>query len=390
MFGDLPFGMLLGLLSLAGPGPGAQEKAQPQSTTQSATKVAEIEQKAGEAFRQNRFDDAAKLYREAVRLRPQWAEGWGYLAAALFSRERYREAEAAYRRTTVLTPRNGPSWAYLGFCEYELRDYRPAFEHLVKSRQLDLGRDPELLSRVHYELAMLWDTAGQFEMGTKELMALADANPSVDVPNPVLLEATGLNVLRMPVFPYEIPPAKHDLVMKAGEAGWKMNGHRVEDARRLYEQLLVTYPKDPNLHYAYGFTLAASDQEAAVAELEKELAISPRHVPAMVEAALLSLEMGQREKSEKLARRAIAIEPNNYAPHNILGRILVGTDHPELGIAELETAVRLAPKIAATHFSLAQAYQKAGRGAAAAREFAAFRQLSPGPEGQEAGAQANP
>jgi tetratricopeptide (TPR) repeat protein len=346
----------------------------------------EIAHQAEEAFQENRLDDAAKLYREAVQLKPLWPEGWGYLAAAEFGRERYRAAAEAYRKTTLLTPKNGPSWMYLGFCEYELRDYRNAFDHLMKSRQLGGEDDPDQIAKVRYEVAMLWDTAGQFEMGGKELALFAQANDH----SPAVTEATGLNVLRLPWFPYEIPPAKHGLVMKAGEAGWKMNGQHIEDARKLYADLLAAYPKQPNLHYAYGFTLAASDQEAAVAELEKELEISPKHVPAMVEAALLCLEMGQLEKSEKLARRAIAIEPKNYAPHNILGRILAQADHPETGIAELETAVRLAPKIAATHFSLAQAYQKTGKNAAAAREFAAFKKLTPAQEGQDAGAQANP
>jgi tetratricopeptide (TPR) repeat protein len=385
MRGNSLLWMLHGVLYLFASG--AWSQAPP---TRPPQKFSEIAHQAEKAFQENRLDDAARFYRQTVRLRPKWAEGWGYLAAALFSQQLYREAQEAYRQTTVLTPKNGPSWIYLGFCEYELRDYRHAFEHLMKGRRLGFVDDPEQQAKVRYEVAMLWDTAGQFEMGAKELTALANASLDSGNPNPLVVEATGLNVLRMPIFPYEIPPAKQDLVMKAGEAGWKMNGQHIEDARKLYEKLLNAYPKEPNLHFAYGFTLAASDQEAAVAEFEKELEISPKHVPAMVEAALLCLEMGHLEKSEKLARRAILIEPKNYAPHNILGRVLVRTDHPEPGVTELETAARLAPKIAANHFSLAQAYQKAGKSAAAAREFAAFKQLTPAQKGQDAGAQANP
>ena len=373
--------VLLGVLCLPFSAAGAQT-----APKQPPAKFSEIARQAEKAFRENRLDDAAKLYREAVQLRPQWPEGWGYLAAAEYGLEHYRPAAEAYRKTTILTPKNGPSWMYLGFCEYELRDYRNSFAHLMKSRQLGLGNDPDQIAKVRYEVAMLWDTAGQFEMGAKELTPFAQAGDQ----NPLVIEATGLNVLRLPLFPYEIPPAKHDLVMRAGEAGWKMNGQHIEDARKLYADLLTAYPTEPNLHYAYGFTLAASDQEAAVTELEKELEISPNHVPAMVEASLLCLEMGQLEKSEKLARRAMAIDPRNYAPHNLLGRILVRTNHPEPGITELETAVHLAPKVAATHFSLAQAYQKSGNSAAAAREFAAFKELTPAQEGHDAAAPANP
>lgn len=370
------FSLLLGLALFSGYSPGQIPP---------PAKFPEIAQRAAEAFTQNRLEDAAKLYREAVKLRPHWAEGWGYLAASLYSMDQYAGAAEAYRRTTVLTPKNGPSWAYLGFCEYELRRYRPAFDHLIKGKQLGLGDDQSLLSRVHYELGVLWDTAGQFDMGSKELAFF----PNVGDKTETVIEATGLNVLRMPLFPYEILPAKRALVMKAGEAGWNVNGHHLEDAKRLYEELIAAYPKEPYLHYGYGFVLSASDQESAVAELEKELEISPSYVPAMVEAAFLSLEMGELEKSEQLARRAIGLEPKNYAPHNILGRVLMQTGHAEPGIIELETAVRLAPRIPTAHFNLAQAYQKTGRSSAAAREFAAFKELTQQKEGQDAGGEAN-
>ncbi len=346
----------------------------------------DLSQRAADAFAQNHFEDAAKLYRQAVKQRPQWAEGWGYLAASLFSLNRYTEARDAYLRTTVLTPKNGPSWAYAGFCEYELRDYPHAFDHLAKAEHLGLGDDVALASKLHYELGLLWDTAGQFEIGTKELAFFASTGDK----SPPVIEATGLNVLHMPVFPYEIPAEKRDLITKAGEAGWEMNAHHLEDARKKFEELIAAYPKEPNLHYAYGFVLSVSDQEAAVAELEKELAINPVNVPAMIEAAFLSLEMGHLEKSAKLARRAIAIQPKNYAPHNILGRVLEQTGQAEQGIAELETAVKLAPSVAAAHFNLAQAYQKAGKNVAATREFAAFKELDQKQENHDAGAPANP
>jgi len=344
-----------------------------------------VDRQAATAYAQNRFEDAARLYRQAVKKRPDWAEGWGYLAASLFTLNRYPEARDAYRQTTVLTPKNGPSWAYMGFCEFELRDYRNAFDHLMKGKQLGLGNDLTLLSRVHYELALLWDTAGQFEMATKEISFLANAGDM----SPPVVEATGLIVLRLPLFPYEIPATRHELVMKAGEAGWQVNAQHLEEARHLYKDLVAQHPQEANLHYAYGLALTVSDQDAAVAELEKTLDLNPKHVPALIEAAFLSLEMGQLEKSERWAQRALEIEPKNYAPHNILGRIFVQTGHSEKGITELETAVRLAPSIASSHFNLAQAYQKAGKSADAAREFAAFRELDH-TEGQDGASEQHP
>jgi tetratricopeptide (TPR) repeat protein len=387
--------VVLALVSLSGlvvkaqqapAGDPASRNPHQQTLNQQGLDQQALEQQAAEAYQQSRFEDAARLFRQAVKQRPGWHEGWGYLAASLFILNRYAEARDAYRQTTILTPENGPSWTYLGFCEYELRDYKNAFDHLIKAERIGPGDDAQLRSRLHYELALLWDTAGQFDRAMKEASFLAMAGDR----DPPVLEATGLIVLRMPLFPYEIPAAQHDLVMKAGEAGWAMNSQHVEEARQLYKDLVAQNPRQPNLHYAYGFALAVSDQEQAVAELEKELEISPKHVSAMIEAAFLCLEMSQLDKSADLAKRAIEIEPKNYAPHNILGRVLMQTGHSERGIQELETAVRLAPTIASSHFNLAQAYQKAGKSQEAAREFAAFKALDREKEGQNVGTEAHP
>jgi tetratricopeptide (TPR) repeat protein len=351
-----------------------------------ASKFDDIAKQASEAWNSNQLADAAKLYNQAVRLKPTWAEGWGYLAASLYDLKRYPEARDAYRHTTVLTPKNGPSWAFTGLCEYELRDYRHAFDDLSKAEQLGLGTDMGLQSRVKYRLAVLWNTAGQFELGLKEIAWFADQNDS----NADAITATGLSVLRMPLFPYEIPADKQNLVTKAGQAGWAMNAHHLEEARKLYDELASAYPSEPNVHYAYGYLLAFLDQEEAVKQFQKELELTPTHVPSMVQAAFLYLKMGQLDKSAELARRAMKLDPKNYAPHNILGRIFVEKGEVVRGIPELEAAGKLAPGHAGNHFNLAQAYQRAGRKADAKREFAAFDALNRQAGSQDANAAAKP
>ena len=331
----------------------------------------ELAARAEEAWKSNRYEEAATLYRLAVQQRPSWAEGWGYLASSLYELKQYKEARDAYRQTTALTPDNAPSWAFLGLCEYELRQYPESFEHLAKSEQLGFGNDPALASTVHYHLSILWNTAGQFERGMNEIAQLADAH----VDNPLVMEATGLSALRMALFPYEIPVAKRDLIVQAGKAAWTANAHHLEDARRLYEQVVAAYPQEPNMHYAFGVFLVQLDQEAGLQEFEKEIKISPSHVPARVQGAFLCMKMGQFEKGSALAEQAVKLDPKNPAAHNVLGRNLVEMDRTTRGIAELALASRLAPKDATFHLNLAQAYQRAGKAQMAKKEFATFRDL---------------
>ncbi len=330
-----------------------------------------LSQRAAAALKANQVEDAIKLYRQAVTLRPQWAEGWGYLAAELYSLNRYPEARDAYRHTTILTPKNGPSWAYLGLCEYDMRDYPHAFDHLVKGEKLGLGDDRDLTANVKYHLAILWDTAGQFDRGLLEMQWFAQQNlGSQDI-----FEGFGLSVLRRPWFPYEIPADKLPIVVAAGEASFAESVHKPEEARKLYEALVAQYGNEPNIHYAYGKFLANLDIDAALNEYQKELKITPAHVPVRIDAAFLCLKAGKLDQGLSYAQEAAKIEPKNPVAHNLTGRILMALDRTTDAVPELALAARLVPQSASFHLDLARAYQKAGDKALAAKEMATFNQL---------------
>jgi tetratricopeptide (TPR) repeat protein len=331
----------------------------------------EIAQRAAAAQKANQLEDAVKLYRQAVVLRPTWAEGWGYLAASLYSLDRYPEARDAYRRTTVLTPKNGRSWAFLGLCEYDLKDYPHAFDHLFKSEQLGLGNDRDLTAEVKYHMALLWTTSGQFDQGLLEVAWFPEQNlGSQDI-----FEALGLAILRRPWFPDEIPPDKLQMVITAGEAGFAERVRKPEDARKLYEALVSTYPSEPEVHYAFGKFLSAIDIDAARKQYEQEIAITPSHVLARVELAFLCLRVGQADQGLSYAREAVQLEPRNAAAHNLAGRALVELNQIPQAIPELALATRLAPQNSSFLLNLARAYQKTGDKAQAAKEMAIFNQM---------------
>jgi tetratricopeptide (TPR) repeat protein len=341
-------------------------------TASSPSRFDDIADRAAKALKANQIEAAIKLYRQGVTLRPTWAEGWGYLAAALYSVNRYPEAREAYRHTTLLTPKNGPSWAYLGLCEYDMRDYPHAFDHLSKAEQLGLGGDRDLTAKVKYHLALLWTTAGQFERGLLEMQWFAEQNlGSQDI-----FEAMGLGVLRRPWFPYEVPADKLPMILTAGTAGFAESVHKPEEARRLYEKLVSDYPKELNVHYAYAKFLSSLDSDAGLKEYEKEIELTPSHVPARIEAALLCLKMGRMDQALSFAQAAARLEPRNPAAHNLTGRALMELNRTSEAIPELVLATRLAPESSGFHLNLARAYQKNGDKALAAKEIAAFNELS--------------
>jgi tetratricopeptide (TPR) repeat protein len=348
-----------------------QGNSPPTTAAPRPAEVDELATRAQDALKAGKLEDAARLYRQLVKQRPQSAEAWGYLAAALYNLNRYPEAREAYRHTTLLTPKNGPSWAYLGLCEYDMRDYPHAFDHLLKGEKLGLGNDRDLTANVKYHLALLWNTSGQFDRGFMEMSWFPEQNlGSQDI-----FEALGLSILRRPWFPYEVPADKLPMVLTAGEASFAESVHKPEEARKLYEALASNYPKERDVHYALGKFQSNLDIDLALKEYEKEIEITPSHVPARIEAAFLCLKMGQLDKGLTYAKQAATIKPGNSAAHNLVGRLLMELNRTPEAIPELALATRLSPQNSSFHLNLARAYQKSGNKTLAAKEVATFNQL---------------
>ena len=133
------------------------------------------------------------------------------------------------------------------------------------------------------------------------------------------------------------------------------------------------YSTQPNIHYLYGSFLLFSDVDAGLAELKKELDISPAHVPALVTLASEYLRVQDFKTALPYAERAVEGDPTSFPAHAVLGRILCEGDiDPARGVKELEKARALAPGSPQVHMALASAYAKVGRKEDAAKERQEF------------------
>jgi tetratricopeptide (TPR) repeat protein len=81
----------------------------------------------------------------------------------------------------------------------------------------------------------------------------------------------------------------------------------------------------------------------------------------MLQLAFHLMKEGRYEEALPYAESAVTAEPDFFAAHNALGRVLLELGQTDRSIAELEKAARLAPNSVQTYFSLARAYQRAGR-----------------------------
>jgi len=359
------------LFPAAGNGQTAAPKKPPATHQQSTPDFDDIAKRADAAWKAKRLEDAVALYRKALEIRPTWQDGWGYLASCLYQLGRFSQARDAYRQTTILTPDNAPSWAYLGLCEYELHDYQRAFADLTKSEEIGLGEDQNLIGQVKYHRAILWDTAGKFELGLGEMVWF----PAHNMGSPEIFEVLGLSVLRVPEFPETISEEKRQMLILAGQASFAANSQKMDLAAKIYKQLAESYPEEPNVHFAYGQFLSHIDLDASLKEYEKEIELHPNHVYARIEASFLYLKQGQIEESLAYARAAVKLQPKLAAPHNLIGRALMEMDKTSEAIPELLLATQLAPTNIPFHMNLARAYQRAGQTEEASKEIAIFNEL---------------
>jgi predicted Zn-dependent protease len=340
---------------------------------------AQVSRQAAEAREQERWADAERLYREGVRLRPEWKEGWWYLGTMFYDQDRYEEARAVLRRFSVLDPNVATGWAFLGLCEFETRKYEEALAHLENAVKLGLDETSSLGVVTRYHLSLLHTREGNFEAALEILMRLAQLGND----KPEFVESAGLAALRKPLLPSELPPGERELVLQVGRAVIDTGARRPAEAQKEFESLMASHPRMPRLHYLFGSFLLTSDPDAGLVELKKELDISPQDLPALAQIAFEYLRRGDAAAALSYARQAAAADPQSFIAHNALGRALVESGDLQNGIKELELSKQQSPGSPQTRIALASAYAKAGRSADAARERAEFlklKQLTKKPE----------
>jgi predicted Zn-dependent protease len=315
--------------------------------------------------------EAIAAYRQALKLNPQWYEGWFFLGSIHYEQDQGPECAAAFERFTALQPKVSAGFAFLGLCRYQTGAQQASLAAFERARRIGMPEGEQLTDVASYHAALLYIRAENFERAL-QILHYFSRRAQID---PKIVEAAGLAVLRQAIFPRDMAVDDRELVYRAGRAVMVAGDRRAAEAGQQFAELVRDYPSTPNLHYAYAAFLLGSDAELGLAELNQELAARPNHLPSLVLAGLEYLKRGDAAAAKPFGERAVQAAPGNFTAHVLLGRALVSLEETEAGIRELELAVKLEPTSPQTRIALASAYQKAGKPAEAARERAEFQRL---------------
>jgi tetratricopeptide (TPR) repeat protein len=331
----------------------------------------QLAQRAAAARKAGELDDAIRLYRQALALKPSWIEGQWSLGAMLYDLDQYAEARDAFRRVVAADAKNVIARALLGLCEFQLKNYERALEEIQRAREMGIP-SPEVASVASYHAAILLSRFERFESASDVLRDFALQGKDTQA----IIEACGLSLLRLPYLPSEAPIEKREMILMAGRAAFQMaKGRRTAAGRLAFEELVSRFPTTPNVHYAFGTFLLQEDSDAALEEFRRELRMSPNHYYAMLQIAFEQMKRSNYAEALPLAEKAVELAPNLMAARNALGRTLLESDQTERAIQELEAGVKLAPDSPQMHFALARAYTRAGRTEDAGRARAEFVRL---------------
>jgi len=335
-----------------------------------------LAKQAAEARDANQLDRAASLYKQALALRPQWAEGWWSLGTLEYDRNNYAAAARAFQRLLVLAPKNGTAHAMLGLCEFELGQDDNALKHIAEAQTLGVTNDTQLRRVVVYHQGLLLLRKDKFE-GARDSFGQLCAQGLQDDSVTLAMGMAALRISGKNPPPGNSPGAT--VVQRVGHAACGAAAKKYDEAGPEFAALVVEFPDYPNIHYAYGRFLADSnDVPAAVEQFKLEIKNNPADITSRLQIAA-TLYKVDSAAGLPYAQEAVRVDPHSAFAHYLLGLLWLDTDDYRKAIPDLEIAAKAFPHDAKIFFALGSAYSRAGRKEDAARARATFQRLNQEP-----------
>jgi tetratricopeptide (TPR) repeat protein len=341
----------------------AQTPDQPQADRQQALMLEQ----------QGQYDQAQAAWQAILKAHPADADGYAHLGLIASHQERYKDAAALYRKALTLNPHIPGLRLNLGLALFKSGEMKAAtveFAGLLKSAP---PGSPEA-QRYTILLAMSYYGAGEYAQAVPLLKEAAARDPQnlglrMTLANSCLWSKQYQCVLDVyhEILTLNAESAEADML--AGEASDAMNNH--SGAIEQFRAAVKANPSEPNVHFGLGYLLWTQKQlEEAASEFQAELANDPRHAQAMLYLGDTYLRLNQPEKARPLLEKAAAADPSLWRAHLDLGILDADAGQNDEALHQMQTAVKQHPAEVNIHMHLGRLYKAMGKAAEARAEFA--------------------
>jgi tetratricopeptide (TPR) repeat protein len=359
-------------LALLFAGAAGANSAQTRSKPSQGAEFKTLATKAAAARDAERLEEAAALYRKALRINPRWAEGWWTLGAIDYDADRYTEAALEFKKVIAQDPRHGTARAMLGLCQFRLGQDGEALRNIDAAKAIGIADDDQLQRVMLYDEGVLLQRAGRFEAARAALGSLCQSGAA----DQDAVMAMGMVALWMTDAQPPTDGQAANVTMHVGRGACLGSRKNFDAGRQEFELVATLAPHFRKFHLAYGrFLEDAGDSAGAIRQYKLEIEDDPSSILARfcIGAAEYKVDSAA---GVPYAEEAVRLAPELPYAHYVLGLLLLDIGEFSRAVPELEIARKAFPGEARIELALGSAYAHVGRPEDAARSRAEFQRLT--------------
>ncbi len=271
----------------------------------------DLYKKANTFYELQRYEDALNNYKQAIEIKPEYAQAWNGQAKALYELDSYEKALSAYDKAIELEPNYLDSWKGRGFVLNKLKRYQEAIYSFDKALQLQ-PESPEILNAKGQALSNL----KRYDEAINSYDKAVELNPDYDqawynkawVLYSLKRYKDALDTYEQVIY---LKPNNERAWYNSGNA--LVNLNREKDAFKAYSKA-VQYK--PNFYQAWlsrgNVLISMRRYPEAIESFQEVLKYSPNNFDALYSQGWALHQMQRYEQAITVYDKAIAVRRNNY------------------------------------------------------------------------------
>jgi len=322
-----------------------------------AQKEAQAHNENGREFlRQNKLEEAAGEFRQAVEKNPYYSEAYMNLGKVLGDLCEYQKARKAYRQVLKLNPNQTQAHILIGDL-YRLEDRRDEaiYEYREASRM-----EPSNVN-IRTQLALLYSQKGEIGRAIDEYQRILTVDPEHvqarrQLGYMLMAKERYQEAIREFEWILQVDPEDEAVYTVLGNLYLKVGSLR--NAEQIYQTALSINPDDPEAMAQLGEIYEKQNREdLAMEHLSQAIEVDEGNIAARSKLADIYLKHNRDDLALTELEKASSYQPNNPQIHRRLGDLYLNSKQVDKALLHYEKTVEMDPTSAEMHHKLASLYK---------------------------------